>query len=212
MQEFTRRRGVIVGVAGMLAIIGAGVGIWVITSDDSARRLKASETCNEAVFSNNLKPLERILTPDSSFKSSWSRSATDDSFKIVCMNSTNRGAVNMHAEIRNGDQKDWLAESGAGDSSNVSHFETGTSAAVWGKRAAIYVKCKSHAEGSSHTAGFEHPYLSIVATASGSAGSKDQNLKQDLAQLANRMFFEAQLQTGCQEDFNPPSEPPRITG
>ncbi|MFG2887206.1 hypothetical protein ACGFYV_33800 [Streptomyces sp. NPDC048297] len=211
MRDFIRRRRLAISVSGVLAIIGVGATIWALGSHDSSGNLKAADTCNEGIFSSNLEPLERLLPHESSFHSTWSRVATDTSFKITCDNRTSRGVVNMSAEMKNGNKKDWLAGLGSRNTSDASAFKAGTSALAWRKQAAIYAECKPHTEGSSYTAGFGRPYLSITVTANGSAASNDETAKEDLAQLASRIFFEAQLQTGCQEDFTPPPEPPRMT-
>ncbi|MFF5189647.1 hypothetical protein ACFY30_38780 [Streptomyces sp. NPDC000345] len=211
MSIVTGRRRLIGIAVGALVAVGVGGTLWAVTSDTDGKELKASETCNEGVFSAHVDPLERLLSPDSSFKSSWSRVATDSSLKLTCVNSTSSGALKMTAEMKDGSQKDWLSQLGVDGASDVSHFGLGTDAITWDRRAAIYIECRSASEGSSHTSGMGHPYLSVIATATGSAGRNDDRAQQDLAQLAGRMFFEAQLQTGCQKDFTPPSGAPTLT-
>ncbi|MFF9818343.1 hypothetical protein [Streptomyces sp. NPDC014006] len=153
---------------GTLAALVVGAGVWALAARDQTEPLRAMDTCDEGVFSDNVEPLERLLSPDSSFKPTRSRVATDNSFKFLCRNSTSSGAVDLVAEMRDGSRDDWFAK--LGSPSKVSRFDTGTEAVVWGRQAAIYVKCRSHVEGSSYTAGMAHPYLAITARASGSAG------------------------------------------
>lgn len=208
---FTGRRRAVGFAVGAVVVIGVGGAVWAAASGTDEKELKASQTCNEGVFSANVAPLERILSPDSSFKASWSRTATDDSLKLTCVNSTDKGSLKLTAEMKDGTRDDWRSQSGVGGTADVSRFDAGTEAIVWAKTAAIYVECKPSSEGSSHTKGMSRPYLSVVATATGSAADDDDRARQDLAQLAGRMFFEAQLQTGCQEDFTAPTGAPTLT-
>ncbi|KUN79386.1 hypothetical protein [Streptomyces griseoruber] len=211
MSIITGRGRVISITVGALIVVGIGGTLWAVATQNNGKELKASDTCNEGVFSANVEPLERILSPDSSFKSNWSRTATESSLKLTCLNSTSDGAVKMTAVMQDGSESDWHSQLGVNSASTVAHFSVGTEALVWDRTAAIYVECKPSSEGSSHTADMSHPYLSIVAAATGSAGKGDDRAQQDLAQLAGRMFFEAQLQTGCQEDFTAPSGAPTLT-
>ncbi|MBA8975131.1 hypothetical protein GTW38_06690 [Streptomyces sp. SID7804] len=198
--------------AGALVFMGAGLGVWATVFKDDTRELRASETCNEGIFSANVEPLERLISPDSSFTSDWSREASDSSLLLTCVNSTDHASVKMTAELKDGSIDEWRSQLKAVDKADASHFDVGTEAVVWGRHAAMYVECKPQSAGSSHTAGLDSPYLSILVRASGSAAEeKTDKQQQDLAQLASRMFFEAQLQTGCQEDFVAPSGPPRLT-
>ncbi|MEH0473208.1 hypothetical protein QA943_30985 [Streptomyces sp. B21-097] len=211
MSIFTGRRSLVGLAVGTVVAIGAGGALWAATSGSDEKVLKASQTCNEGVFSDNVAPLERILSPDSSFRTSWSRTATDSSLKLTCVNSTDKASLTLTAEMKDGTRDDWRSRSGVGGAADVSRFDAGTEAVVWARTAAIYVDCKSSSAGSSHTKGMSRPYLSIVATATGSVGEDDDQAQQDLARLAGRMFFEAQLQTGCQEDFTAPTGAPTLT-
>lgn len=94
--------------------------------------------------------------------------------------------------------------------SDASRFKAGTEAVVWDDVAAIYSACKMHSEGSSHTQGMKRPYLSVVATATGSAKGDGGKHRQDLADVAVKMHYAAQMQTGCQGSFVPPSGPAEI--
>ncbi|MFF9818345.1 hypothetical protein [Streptomyces sp. NPDC014006] len=192
-----------------LAAIAVGAGVWAYVTRDQTEPLKAMNTCNEGIFSSRMEPLERLLSPDSSYKPAWSRVAVGSSFKISCNNSTSSGAVNLVAEMRDGSRDDWFAKLHA--PSKVSRFDAGTEAVVWGREAAIYVECRSHTEASSYTAGMAHPYLAVSSRASGSAGQEEKTRHQDLARLANGMLFEAEMETGCQGTFaTPPSDQPRV--
>lgn len=204
-------RRLVIMSAGALVVMGVGWGVWATAFKDDTRELRASETCNEGIFSANVEPLERLISPDSSFTSDWSREATDSSLLLTCVNSTDDASVTMTAELKDGSIDEWRSQLKTVDNADASHFDVGTEAVVWGRQAAVYVECKPQSAGSSHTSGMNSPYLSILVRAGGSAAEeKTDKQQQDLAHLASRMFFEAQLQTGCREDFVAPSEPPRL--
>lgn len=211
MTKLTVRRPLIVVVAAAVVAVGAGLAVWATAFRSDAKELRASETCNEGVFSANVEPLERLVSPDSSFTSEWSREVSDSSLLLTCSNSTSHASVKMTAELKDGSVKDWRTQLGGADTADGTRFDVGTEAFVWDKQAAVYVVCKPHSAGSSHTAYLKDPYLSILVSASGSVERDSETRRQDLAHLASRMFFEAQLQTGCQEDFIAPSGPPRLT-
>lgn len=198
-------------------LLGVGIATAFLihgTEGDSPRSLKASETCLEDIFSGDLGPLERLIAPDSSFTADWARKATDQSLKLTCTNSTETATVVMTAEMHEGTRQDWLSSLAAhkqvGKISEASRFDSGTEALTWDNTAAIYSKCKPYSEGSSHTKRMKRPYLSIVATTTGTAKGDGGKHRQDLADVAVKMHHEAQMQTGCQEAFVPPSGPPEI--
>ncbi|MFD6434563.1 hypothetical protein [Streptomyces venezuelae] len=195
-----------IGVIAVFLIRGAG--------GDSPRNLKASETCLEDIFSGDPDPLERLISPDSSFTADWSREVIERSLQLTCKNSTDSATVVMTAETRDGTRQDWFSSlknhKQVGKKSEASRFDVGTEALAWDNAAAIYSECKPYSEGSSHTQGMKRPYLSIVATATGTASSNNDEHRTDLANVAVKMLYEAQMQTGCQESFVPPSGPPRI--
>ncbi|MET7296789.1 hypothetical protein ABZS79_32630 [Streptomyces griseoloalbus] len=206
------RQRLVIMSAGALAVVGVGLSVWATVFRDDTKELRASETCNEGVFSANVEPLERLVSPDSSFASDWSREASDSSLLLTCVNATSHASVKMTAELKDGSIDEWRSQLKRPDGADTFHFDVGTEAVVWNRQAAVYAECKPHSEGSSHTAGMDSPYLSVLVRADGSAAEeKNSTQRQDLAHLASRMFFEAQLQTGCQEDFVAPSDPPRLT-
>ncbi|MET8686214.1 hypothetical protein ABZV77_18560 [Streptomyces sp. NPDC004732] len=120
----------------------------------------------------------------------------------------------MTADMRDGTRQEWLSSLASheqvGSISDASRFKSGTEALVWDNAAAIYSACKPYSEGSSHTQKMKRPYLSVVATATGAAKGNDDQHRRDLADVAVKMLYEAQMQTGCQESFVPPSGPPKI--
>ncbi|WP_367045287.1 hypothetical protein [Streptomyces sp. Je 1-332] len=197
-----------------VGIIIASV-LWIanITSKQE-KNLKASETCSEEIFTGDVEVLERLISVDTSFKSHWSRRATDSYLKLTCDNFTSSGSVRMYTEMRDGNRADWVSSlekhDQAGRESNASRFKSGTEGLAWNNSAAIYAKCKLYSKGSSHTSGMQHPYLSVVITASGSSRAKDNENREDLAYLASKMLLEAKLQTGCQELSAVPSGPPQL--
>ncbi|NEC38809.1 hypothetical protein [Streptomyces rubrogriseus] len=102
MGKMTIRRLLIVVVAAAVVAVGAGLAVWATAFRSDAKELRASEMCNEGVFSAKVEPLERLVSPDSSFTSDWSREASDSSLLLTCSTSTSHASVKMTAELSEG--------------------------------------------------------------------------------------------------------------
>lgn len=202
-------------ILALLAVLGIVTALLVRgAAGDSPQSLKASDTCLEDIFSGNPEPLERLISPDSSFKAGWSHKASNRSLKLTCRNSTDTAMILITAEMRDGTRQDWLSSlksrNQVGEISDALRFRSGTEAFVWDNVAAIYSICKPYSKGSSHTHGMKRPHLSVVATASGSAERDSRQHRTDLADVAVKLLYEAEIQTGCQDSFVPPSGAPKI--
>lgn len=194
----------------VLILLGSTAGC----SDDSPPSLDYFDVCDGSVLSEDVKPLERLFPSGADIESEWSDTSDAGSLKFNCKNSADDSSVVLSAETKSGSVTDWESSlRGAAsipDYGESASFKAGDKAKVWKDDAAVFMACKPASEGSSYTKGLASPYLSVMVRASGQAKAKDDSHQKDLAYLAERMLYNAQVATGCREGFARPSGSPEV--
>ncbi|MFI9585165.1 hypothetical protein ACIHCQ_25690 [Streptomyces sp. NPDC052236] len=202
--------------ASAAALVLISFGFTAGCSEDSPKGLDYFDVCDGSVLSEDVKPLERLFPSGATITSEWTDTSEAGSLKFTCENSADDASAVMSAEIKDGSVEDWRAAlramEGVPDDSDSVPFKAGDEAKVWKNEAAVFMACKSASEGSSHTKGIARPYLSVLVRTTGKASVQDLSHRQDLAYLAERMLYNAQVATGCREGFARPSGSPKVEG